>query len=379
MRIVIAPDSFKGSMSSLTAAQAINCGIKEVFPDAETILVPMADGGEGTVEALANILNGQEVTVDGISDPLGRPIRAAYSWVESTSTAIIETASASGLPLLEESELDPDHASTYGTGELIKHALDKKARKIILGLGGSATVDAGTGCFEALGVQFRDQKGERIKANGATLAHISTIDLTSLDSRLKDVEVVVASDVTNPLLGEEGAISVFGPQKGVSDITRFEAGMNNYANRVSEKIGMNLENSEGSGAAGGFGFSLLAFLDPIFMSGFSLIAEHSCLKEQMKSSHLVITGEGKLDSQTLYGKVPSGISELAKSVNVPAIAFAGTSTIIEDKEKGIMTVLPIIDEPMELKEAIRRGPDLLYRASKRFMTLYQWISEEKGE
>ncbi|KMM36924.1 glycerate kinase [Guptibacillus hwajinpoensis] len=379
MRIVIAPDSFKGSMSSLTAAQAINRGIKEVFPDAETILVPMADGGEGTVEALATILNGQEVAVDGISDPLGRPIRATYSWVESTSTAIIETASASGLPLLKESELDPDQASTYGTGELIKHALDKKARKIILGLGGSATVDAGTGCFEALGVQFRDQSGERIKATGAKLAHISSIDLTLLDSRLKDVEIVVASDVTNPLLGEEGAISVFGPQKGVSDITRFEAGMNNYASRVSEKIGMNLENSEGSGAAGGFGFSLLAFLDPIFMSGFSLIAEHSCLKEQMKSSHLVITGEGKLDSQTLYGKVPSGISELAKSVNVPAIAFAGTSTILEDKEKGIMTVLPIIDEPMELKEAIRRGPDLLYRASKRFMTLYQWISEEKGE
>ncbi|MDQ0482657.1 glycerate kinase [Guptibacillus hwajinpoensis] len=379
MRIVIAPDSFKGSMSSLTAAQAINRGIKEVVPDAETILVPMADGGEGTVEALATILNGQEVTVDGISDPLGRPIRATYSWVKSTSTAIIETASASGLPLLKESELDPDQASTYGTGELIKHALDKKARKIILGLGGSATVDAGTGCFEALGVQFRDQKGERIKATGATLAHISSIDLSLLDSRLKDVEVVVASDVTNSLLGEEGAITVFGPQKGVRDITRFEAGMNNYASRVSEKIGMNLENSEGSGAAGGFGFSLLAFLDPIFMSGFSLIAEHSCLKEQMRSSHLVITGEGKLDSQTLYGKVPSGISELAKSVNVPAIAFAGTSTILEDKEKGIMTVLPIIDEPMELKEAIRRGPDLLYRASKRFMTLYQWISEEKGE
>ncbi len=379
MRIVIAPDSFKGSMSSLNAARAINRGIKEVIPDAETILIPMADGGEGTVDALATILNGQEIVVEGIIDPLGRPIRATYSWVESTSTAIIETASASGLPLLKESELDPHQASTYGTGQLIEHALNKKARKIILGLGGSATVDAGTGCFEALGVQFLDQKGERIKANGASLAHISSIDLTALDSRLKNVEVVVASDVTNPLLGKEGAISVFGPQKGVNDISRFEAGMKNYANIVSEKIGMNLENSDGSGAAGGFGFSLLAYLDPIFMSGFSLLAEHSCLKEQMKSSHLVITGEGKLDAQTLYGKVPSGISQLAKSVNVPAIAFAGTSTILEDKEMGIMTVLPIIDEPMELKEAMTRGPELLYRASKRFMTLYQWISEEKGK
>ncbi|TKD71103.1 glycerate kinase [Pseudalkalibacillus hwajinpoensis] len=364
-------------MTSIEAAEAIQCGIKEINKDIETVLIPMADGGEGTVEAFCSILKGEEVEVKRLDDPLGRSINATYCWVEETSTAVIETASASGLPLLKEGELNPDIASTYGTGQLITSALDKGARKIILGLGGSATVDAGTGCFQALGVKFRDKDGVEVQGNGGVLAHIASIDLSEMDSRLNEVEFIIASDVTNPLLGSEGAITIFGPQKGVRDIDRFEAGMENYKNIVSEHVGKNVDKYEGSGAAGGFGFSLLSFLNPRLVSGFTLIAELCCLEAEIKTSDLVITGEGRVDEQTLYGKVPAGLARLAKQYNVPVVAFAGTTTMIHAKELGLKAVLPIIDEPMVLHRAIERGPELLYKACMRFMIVYQWLSEKK--
>ncbi len=371
MKIIVAPDSYKGSMTSMEASEAIRKGLLEVDEDLDVVLIPMADGGEGTVEALTAILGGEKQSEE-VEDPLGRQVRADFGWIEKTKTAVIETAAASGLPLLEEGELDPYHASTYGTGQLVSRALDLGADKVILGLGGSATVDAGTGFFEALGIRFLDEGGNRVQASGGKLGEIKSIDTTHLDSRLADVEFTIASDVTNPLLGREGAVAVFGPQKGVTEdeLVFFENGMGRYAETVTSHIGKDYRSDEGSGAAGGFGFSLLAFLQPKFENGFALISKLSELESHISQSRLVITGEGKVDGQSLYGKVPVGIARIAAKHHVPAIAFAGKieGDLQAAKRQGLSLVLPIVDEPMTLSDAMEKGPILLQRAASRFMT-----------
>ncbi|MCF6410796.1 glycerate kinase [Pseudalkalibacillus salsuginis] len=371
MKIIVAPDSFKGSMTSTEASEAIRKGLLEVDEDLDVVLIPMADGGEGTVEALTAILGGEKQSEE-VEDPLGRQVCADFGWIEKTKTAVIETAAASGLPLLKEGELDPYHASTYGTGQLVSRALDLGADKVILGLGGSATVDAGTGFFEALGIRFLDEAGNRVQASGGKLGEIKSIDATHLDSRLADVEFTIASDVTNPLLGREGAVAVFGPQKGVTEdeLVFFENGMGRYAETVASHIGKEYRSDEGSGAAGGFGFSLLAFLQPKFENGFTLISKLSGLESQISQSRLVITGEGKVDGQSLYGKVPIGIARIAAKHHVPAIAFAGKieGDLQAAKRQGLSLVLPIVDEPMTLSDAMEKGSILLQRAASRFMT-----------
>lgn len=378
MKIIIAPDSFKGSVSSTKAALAIERGIKSVLSDCETICIPMADGGEGTVEAILAITGGKEI-YENVNDPLGRPIQASFGWVEEERTAVIEVAAASGLPLLKREELNPDQASTYGTGQLVKRALDLGAKKIIIGLGGSATVDAGTGLLQALGVKFFNQHEEEIIMGGGRLGEIDRIDTDELDIRLLQTEVVIASDVMNPLLGEEGAVNVFGAQKGVreDEMDVFESGMNHFANVVVETVQKDYRQAHGAGAAGGIGFSLLSFLNARLQSGFSLISELSNLKEQIRTAQIVMTGEGKMDKQSLYGKVPIGIAKIAKEFDIPVCAFTGKfeGDMQLFKQHGIPIIVPIVDGPMDVTTAMNRGEELLEKAAERLMIWGQAISK----
>ncbi|WP_282019847.1 glycerate kinase [Planomicrobium okeanokoites] len=372
MKIIIAPDSFKSSMTSLEAALAIKRGILDVDPLAETILLPMADGGEGTVEAILSVSGGERISCQ-VQDPLGRKIEAAYGWIVEEKAAVIETAAASGLPLLFPEELDPDKASSFGTGQLIKDALDRGAEKIILGLGGSATVDAGTGLFQALGVKFFDENNRELETVGGRVDLITSMDATGLEPSLTAVQIIVASDVINPLLGKDGAIAVFGPQKGVKQqhMSRYEKGMRQFSALAANTMSHDKSAEPGSGAAGGIGFLLKTLLDVEFMSGFELIVERTQLEKQLDGADLVLTGEGRIDGQSVFGKVPVGIGRLARSHNIPVIAFAGSiGSGIENLEKeGILEIMPIISGPMELQEALLDGESLLYKAAKRLMNI----------
>lgn len=374
MNVLIAPDSFKGSMSSTEACNAIRDGIHAFDPMLQTQPFPIADGGEGTVEALVKIFEGEWIH-EIVEDPLGRKVTAAFGWVPDSKTAIIETAAASGLPRLSRKELNPWKASTFGTGELIRSALDLGAERIILGLGGSATVDAGTGCFQALGVKFYDSSGKELKMNGSTLSDVAKIEGNEFENLIEGVEWLVASDVSNPLLGSEGAVAVFGPQKGVKpeQIAEFEDGMSHYASVMERWTGQYVRNGEGSGAAGGFGFTLFNLLNNLQVeSGFELIARLGEVEKLIQKADLVLTGEGKLDSQSLYGKGPIGLARLAKKYGVPCVAFAGMSEgdFSRVEEEGLLAILPIVDRPMELEEAMNNGSELIQRAAKRFMEVY---------
>jgi glycerate 2-kinase len=367
MNVVVAPDSFKGSLSSIEAAEAIEKGMKRAHEGLTFTKIPIADGGEGTVDAIISILGGQKIE-ETVEDPLGRNIKASFGWVPSKKIAVIETASASGLPLLAKDELNPYEASTYGTGQLLKKALDLGPERIIIGLGGSATVDAGTGFLQALGVRFLDEEGCEIRGSGKALGLICDIDVSRLDSRLSSVRIQIASDVTNPLLGPNGAVTVFGPQKGVADIEEFERMMERYASVVVKTTGEDMREKEGSGAAGGFGFSLQSFLKVDMKSGLSLIADLCHLKNKIKESSLVITGEGKVDAQSLFGKVPVGIAKMAQFHHVPCVAFSGCvegeSTLFE--KEGLAAVYPIANRPMTLDESMEQGAYLLEEAAYRF-------------
>ncbi len=373
MRIVIAPDSFKGSMSSVEAAKAIAAGFLAVDPSVECILVPMADGGEGTVDAMLLSSGGEKVECE-VEDPLGRSITAYYGWFEQKKVAVIEIATASGLPLLKPHEYDPLRASTYGTGQLIQDALSRGAAQIIIGLGGSATIDGGTGCLQALGIRFYDRAGKEIRRVGGQLSEIATIDRSQLDTRLHNTTLTIASDVTNPLLGNEGSVHVFGRQKGVrtEQLAAFESGMAYYARLVEQEMQVDYANHPGSGAAGGFGFGLLAFCNCQLESGFALVAQVADLEAKIQGAQLVISGEGSIDSQSLFGKVPVGVGLLAKKHGVVALGFAGKIGInIESlQETGISLVLPIVDQPMDLAAAMEQGPSLIQRASERFYRTY---------
>lgn len=369
MRVVIAPDSFKGSVSSLEAAQAIEAGLRSIGEPIDVVLVPMADGGEGTAEALQRILGGVMVEIV-TTDPLDRPIMASYAWMADRCLAVIEMAAASGLPLLR-GDLNPADASSYGTGVLISHALAQGAREIILGLGGSATNDGGAGMMSALGVRFMDAHGALLRGCGGTLGKIATVDLSGLDRRLADVRITVASDVTSPLLGPDGATYVFGPQKGVApdQLAVFDAAMARYADVVDRAMGTDCRHASGSGAAGGMGYALRSMLDVTFQDGFSLMAAMAGLETLIAGADLVITGEGKLDAQSLVGKVPVNIARMGQAAGVPVVAFAGAidGTLAALRLAGLSTVIPVVDRPMTLDKAMAEGAILLERAAARFM------------
>jgi glycerate kinase len=371
MRVLLAPDSFKGSLASVEAVRVMDRGLRHVFPDAETVPFPMADGGEGTARALREIIGGQDINVS-VTDPLGRKRWASYLWVAQQRLAVIETASASGLPLLAEQERDPARASSYGTGLLIRHALDQGTDTLILGLGGSATVDGGMGLLRALGARFTDSKGEELMGDGASLLRVAQADLTGLDPRLRRADVILATDVENPLLGPEGAVSVFGPQKGMQsrDIPAYEAGMSRYADVMRRVTGRDERHAPGSGAAGGIGFGLLSCLGCRRESGFDLIASQGGLMEKMAEVDLVFTGEGCFDSQSFYGKVPVSIGRMAKRLGVPVIAFAGRieGEQVALPDVGISLLVPIVDKTMSLAEALDQAELLLEKAVWRVAT-----------
>lgn len=335
-RYVCSPDSFKESLTAMQAAQAMGAGIRRADPDAEVRLLPMADGGEGTARTLAHCTGGAMHKIVA-HDPLGRPMNACYAMLGDGVTAVVEVAEASGLACLSARERNPLVASSYGTGELIRAALDAGATGIIVGLGGSATNDAGAGMLQALGVKLLDGEGRELHHGGAALGSLVSIDVSGLDPRLRAVTVTAACDVTNPLAGPQGASAVFGPQKGASaaDVTLLDHALANFASVIKRQLGVDVANVAGGGAAGGIGAALLAVTGARFRSGFDVVAEQSGLDAAMRWCDMVFTGEGSIDAQTRFGKTPSGVAKAAKRYGKPVIAVAGRIGDGVDELRGI--------------------------------------------
>ena len=373
MNILIAPDSFKDSLSAKKVAEAIGQGIRLESPEAEIKILPMADGGEGTVEALADASQGKIIKVS-VEDALRRPINAKLGLSGNGETAIIEMAAASGIEHLQSGECNPWKTTTFGTGQLIKHALDQECRKVIIGIGGSATNDGGVGMAMALGIKFTDDSGNEKGIGGGELSEISSIDISGLDNRVSSTEFIVACDVTNPLTGPEGASYVYGPQKGADSkmVKRLDDNLRHFALLLKDKLNKDVEHVPGAGAAGGLGAGLMAFLDARLMKGFEIIREETRLDVAIRWADLVITGEGKIDVQTQFGKTPMGVAGVAKKYNKPVIAFAGT--LGEGYEElyplGFDAIFSIIDKPMELKEALINAPFLLERCVRSAIRMF---------
>jgi len=373
MRVLIAPDSFKGSASSRVVAEAIAAGLRAVDPAVATICVPIADGGEGSAEAITAILGGELVTLTAL-DPLDRPVSCAYGWVADKRLAVVEVATASGLPLMGDRP-DPALASSFGTGEQIRDALDRGAEHLILCLGGSATVDAGTGIMAALGARFLDDRGRPLRPSGAMLGRIVAMDLSGLDPRLRSLRITIASDVSSPLLGPGGAVYLFGPQKGIppARLAAFEAAMARFAGLVVHTCGVDRCDDAGSGAAGGIGFLLRSVLGETVdvRDGFQVIAGLAGLRERIESADLVITGQGHLDAHALVGKVSVSLARLARPVGVPVAVIAGGlhGDHAAFRDMDIAAAVPIVEGPTSLEQAMTDAPALIERAAARLMTM----------
>lgn len=353
-KIVIACDSFKESLSSLEIAHYAEIAIREVYPECEVVSLPVADGGEGTAEALVTALQGEWVTCP-VHDPLNRKTDAQYGLINHGKTAIIEIAAASGLPLLRPEERNPMLATTFGTGELIRDAIEKGCRNFLIGLGGSATHDAGTGMLQALGYRFLDSEGNELPGCGKSLIRISSIDKTNALPGLQETRFTIACDVDNPLYGPQGAARVYARQKGADDrmIEALDQGMKSFAAliRKTEKFG--IENLPGAGAAGGLGGAFAAFLNGSLKPGIDTVLEVLDFKNRINQAGLVITGEGRLDAQTGMGKAPAGILRIAVDRQIPVIAIGGQVEEYEQLNRmGFLAVLPIQPGPVSLKKAL---------------------------
>ena len=372
MNILIAPDSFKDCMGALEVAEAISRGIVKVNSQARIRLLPMADGGEGTVQSVMDATGGQIEKVS-VRDPLMREIPSFYGQAGDGSTAVIEMAAASGLELLGQGERNPWLSSTYGTGELIAHALDKGCRKILLGIGGSATNDCGMGMARAMGVEFLDGEGKPVSHGGGALKDVKQIRMEGLDPRIGEVEIQVACDVSNPLTGPQGASYIYGPQKGAdqSMVERLDKNLVYFAKLIADQVGKEIDRIPGAGAAGGLGGGLMAFLGARLVKGFDMVAEISKLEEAILRADLVITGEGKLDSQTRFGKTPYGVAQLAQKHRKPVIGVAGTvePDAGELYSEGFNLIMPILEQPSDLAGAIRNAPSLLENTGERIARL----------
>ena len=355
MKVVIAIDSLKGSLTSIEAGYAVKTGILRAKPDARIIVKPLADGGEGTTDALIEGLGGERIhiTVDG---PFKKPISTYYGYLPASDTAIIEMASAAGITLIADDEKDPFTATTYGVGEMIKDAIEKGCRSFIIGIGGSATNDGGIGMLKALGYQFLDADGNDVGEGGQALEKIASVDIRNACKTLAECDFQIACDVTNPLCGLNGATYIYGPQKGVTLATReiLDAGMHHYAEITAGATGTTHLNSPGAGAAGGLGYAFLSYLNARLTPGISLILDAVNLEAELCDADIVITGEGRLDHQTVMGKAPIGVAQLAKKYNLKVIAFAGSVT--EDaavcNTAGIDAYFPIIRGVTTLEEAL---------------------------
>jgi len=362
MKILIAPDSFKHSLSAVEAAQAMAGGIREVLPNAELILKPMADGGEGTLDTLL-AATGAELRHSPVQDPLGRNIHARWGWLAESQTALVELAAASGLMRLKPDERDACRASSYGTGELIRAALNAGAVRILLGIGGSACVDGGSGLLQALGARLLNTQGTSITAGGAGLAELATIDLSALDTRLSQVSIEVLCDVDNPLCGEQGAACVFAPQKGANpeQVAQLETALAHFAECAKNRLGKDFSTHPGSGAAGGAGFALQAFLGAKIVQGAAKVAEVIELGNAMQNCDFVITGEGCLDTQTLHGKTICGVLQIARRQSVPVIALTGT--LGEGYQalytQGLTAAFSLVNGPLSLEHACQNASRLL--------------------
>ncbi|AIR85208.1 glycerate kinase [Pantoea rwandensis] len=327
MKIVIAPDSYKESLSALEVAAAIEAGFSEIFPDAEYVKIPVADGGEGTVEAMVAATQGSIVRLT-VTGPLGAPVEAFYGLSGDERSAFIEMAAASGLELVPAAQRDPLITNSYGTGELIKNALDRGVDHIIIGIGGSATNDGGSGMMQALGARLLDQQGNEIAFGGGALPQLARIEIDQLDQRIQQCRIEVACDVTNPLTGEEGASAIFGPQKGATPelVQQLDNALAHYAEIIHRDLDINVLHIAGGGAAGGMGAALHAFCQAELRRGIEIVTEALGLADQVQDADLVITGEGRIDSQTINGKVPIGVAKVAKQFNKPVIGIAGSLT-----------------------------------------------------
>ncbi|MEK3912367.1 glycerate kinase [Paenibacillus sp. FSL H7-0331] len=362
MKIIIAPDSFKGSISASNAAQAIERGIKRYMPHAQTILVPVADGGEGTLDCLIAAAGGVKLSAT-VTGPLGAPVTAAYGLLEPDQTAVIEMATASGLYLIPSEERNPLLATTYGTGELIRHALNAGCRSFLLALGGSATNDGGAGMLQALGMRLLDSEGNSVGYGGGTLDRIASIDDSNWDPRIAESRFLIASDVQNPFIGPDGASRVFGPQKGASPemVEQLELNLTAWADIIAIKTGKRVHQLPGAGAAGGISGAFLAFFPASIKRGIDIVIEYSHLRDHLQAADLVITGEGQIDFQTASGKTPMGIAQEAHKLGVPTICLAGSvgRGIEALYEVGITSVHSIVTGPMTLQEAMSRASELL--------------------
>ncbi len=380
MKIIIAPDKFKGSMSAAEAADLIEEGIKKVITGANIIKFPLSDGGEGLVESLAGKPGGTRETIP-VTGPIGKPVNAQLGLIDAGKTGVIEMAAASGLALVPEKDRDPSVTTTYGTGELILAALDRGCEILIIGIGGSATNDGGAGMARALGAQFLDRDGRPLDEGGGALQQLERIDISGLDPRLNKVEVLVACDVDNPLTGPRGAANVYGPQKGASQamIKELDRALENYARVIKKDLGVEVKDIPGAGAAGGLGAGLITFLQAKLLSGIDLVLDALKIEEYLPGCNLLITGEGKLDTQSAYGKAPVGIARKAKDFDVPVIALTGQLEGDLDifHREGITACFSIADGPLALEESIQRGPDLLKIKTAELIRV--WITARSAE
>lgn len=355
-KIVIAPDSFKGSLTSIEVANAIAEGVKKVYPNCEIIKTPIADGGEGTLNTIVNALKGEKVKVNA-HDSLMRSITAEYGLVNNGETAVIEVASINGITLLSEEEQNPLITTTYGTGEIIKDALQRGCRSFIIGIGGSATNDAGTGLLKALGYRFLDNNKKETKGTGQSLHSICSIDESEVMPELKEAQFTIASDVNNPFTGPKGASNTYAPQKGADKemIEELERGMESFRQLIKKEKRIDLNTFPGSGAAGGLGGGFIAFLDAQLKPGITIVLEAINFHSILTDAYLIFTGEGKLDNQTTMGKAAGGVLDAAKKKNVPVIAIGGS---VEDSnaliKRGFTSVFSITSRPVSIKEAMNK-------------------------
>lgn len=373
MKVIISPDSYKGTLSAVEVAKAMQKGILDVDHSIETIILPVADGGEGTQHSLIASTDGRYCSAT-VLDPLGRAIQTQYGVLGDQVTCVIEMAQASGIMLLQENEKNPELATSYGTGQLIKAALDQGFRKFIIGIGGSATNDAGTGMLQALGVRLLSAEGVELEAGVSNLMQLDVIDMSLLDTRLAESTFTIACDVDNPLIGERGATAIFGPQKGVQkhQVAEFDRCLKHFADIVEAQFAIRLHDYKGAGAAGGMGGALIAFLKGTFHAGIDLVLDAVQLQAHLAEAQLVITGEGKSDLQTLHGKAPLGVAKAAKQANVEAMLLSGgIDTKANAALQAYFTVVEsLVDEEIDVQQAMQEPAHFIRLKTKRMIERY---------
>lgn len=381
MKVIVAPDKLKGSLTAAEAATAIASGVRAAAPDAEVVVMPVADGGEGTAEALAAATGGRMVHVRA-RDPLSRPVDAAFALLGDGRTAVVEMARASGLALVQEKDRDPLRASTEGTGDLIAAAVSAGTRRIVVGIGGSATTDGGTGMARALGARFLDEEGRDLPVGGGSLGRLAHIDAAGVDERLRGtgagrIEVVVACDVDNPLVGQAGTAAVYAPQKGATpaDVEVLEGAMRRYAQVLERDLGADVADLPGAGAAGGLGAGLVAFFDATLRSGIDIVLDIVAFDAALAGADLVITAEGRLDAQTARGKAPTGVARRARAAGVPVVALAGAvgPDAASVRETGIDACFAIAGGPIDLKASIESAADRLAAVAEEVARLVEAV------